>query len=251
MSQEESNHSGERSEPAERTELGVPPSIFENDLYDIVQAYAAAQTAASDDWELLQEWIIRYPQFRDELAAVSWQAWTKGPDRLRADWLSADDSGNAGEEPEEDPELIAAGHAALAFLLPETNSALPAANSELPLVSLLAAAKAKGLSARDFAQALRLDIPLLARLEQRLIRAATIPRSLVERIAQTVDFSVADVANYLRGGPSLAASAHYKAMQAPRAGEQIDFLEILKSSSADARTFWEGPREVLGEEELL
>ena len=211
-----------------------------------MQAYAITQAAAPDDRGLLREWLSCYPQFQEELVAVSQQVWTKGPD-----WLSADDSGGAGEEPEEDPELIAAGRHALAFLLPETTIDLPAANSELPLVSLLAAAKAKGLSARDLAQALRLDIPLLARLEQRLIRAATIPRSLVERIAQTVDFSIADVTNYLRGGPSLAASAHYKAMQAPRAGEQSDFLEVLKSSSADSRTFWEGAREVLGEEELL
>lgn len=237
--------------PEEREESGAPPQhadvfdeknhdmlttpILEPDLYETIQAFADARAASADDRGLLQDWINRYPEFQNELRAVSWQIWAQGPD-----WLNADELGSA----EEDMELTALGRGVMDSLLPHAISAPP-------LTSLLAAAKAKGLSNRDLAEALHLDIPLLARLEQRLIRAASLPRLLVEQMAQTLDRSVAEVAAYLRGGASLAAGAHYKAQQAPSAGSQVGFAEVLTRSSADVRIFWQEAHDVLGEDEGL
>jgi len=209
------------------------PTGLDRDVYDTVQAYADAQAAAPDNHALLQTWISAYPQFQDELRVVSWQIWTQGPD-----WPRADEA----VSPEEDPELVAAGRSVLASLFPQETFALP-------LTSLLAAAKAKGLDPHDLAQALHLDIALLARLEQRLIRVASLPRRLVEQIAQTLDRSPADVTAFLRGKPSFAASAHYKARQAPSISSQTDFAAVLTSSSADARRAWQEDQDILGETE--
>lgn len=215
----------------QNTDLALAAVSADADVYDAVQAYANALADAPHDPALLPAWLRAFPQFGEELRAVSWHTWTRETDRRSA---------GEADEAEEDPVIVGMGRSVLASLF-------PLASSAPPLTSLLQAAQAQGLSAGEFARAVRLDVFLLARLEQRLIRAASLPRALVEQIAHTLDRSAADVALYLRGRPSFAAGAHYKARQAPQVGAPVDFSVALAASSPDTRAAWQGSQDLLGD----
>lgn len=184
------------------------PPMSDADVYEVVQAFAAASEAAPDDRALLRQWTRRFPQFADDLSALAYARFAFG-------W-SLDDAVEDAAAPE-----------------------------KTPLTDLVADAKACGLTPADFARALRLDTVLLARLNQRLLDAAGLPRALAEGIAQTLDRSFDEVAAYLRGGPRLASGAHYRARKAPavtaEAGPRQTFAEALQAAaslSADDKTYW-------------
>lgn len=205
----------------------------EAEVDDVLFAYAQACQAAPDDRTLLREWAARYPAHADALVEVSLAGFAAG--------LSLTDPLEDGPE---DAETVALGRAVLdGYFAPPK-----------PLVSLVDEAKARGLTPREFARALRLDTPTLARLNQRLLDAATLPRSLVRQAAQTLGRSADEVAAYLRLPPRLASGAQYKARQAPvlrESGPRQKFTDVLGGLSQADRDFWRAEIEgegVLGNE---
>lgn len=158
--------------------LGLPD---DPDAYDVVGAFAAAQDARPDDRTLLRRWTQRFPQFAEDLVAFGY------------------------------------AHAALGWSLadPVEAEAEATATAKAPLTDLIAAAEGRGLSGAKFAQAVGLDKPLLASLNQRLLDAASLPLSLAARIAATLNRPLAEVTAYLQQPPRLAAGAHYRSRQAP------------------------------------
>ncbi len=69
---------------------------------------------------------------------------------------------------------------------------------------------------------------IIARLDARAIAAATIPRELFRRLAETLDVSVEAVMGFL-GASAQAGGAFYHADQAPTYG-QDDFLAAIEAS---------------------
>ncbi|MGI8552458.1 MAG: hypothetical protein ACR2PL_16970 [Dehalococcoidia bacterium] len=174
---------------------------------DVLDAY---MTAASDpDWNTLVTWIERYPQFERELTefAVAWS-------RVEA----------LPEPPELSPaqteRFVQRGMVAVQRLLTQAS----------PLISsLLDAGKAQGLSSKQLAERTGLSIVLVGQLNQRLIRYASIPGELIERLARTVHQESAAVRRYLQGGPILAGGALYKANQAPTVAPPQDFVAAVRA----------------------
>lgn len=217
------------------SEKAVPndPSPAEEEADAVLFAYAQASQAAPDDRTLLREWAARYPAHADALVEVSYAGFAVG--------LSLADPLEDGPE---DAETVALGRAVVdSYFAPKE-----------PLVSLVIEAKARGLTPREFAQNLHLDTPALARLNQRLLDAAALPRSLVRQAAQALGRSADEVAAYLRLPPRLASDAQYKSKQAPvvrESGPQQRFEDVLRTLPQADRDYWRAEIEgegVLGDE---
>lgn len=182
------------------------------ELEVVLDAYAT-ETSTSDPQELAK-WMREYPQYACELM-----------DFAAARSLSERLSSAGG--PEEDEEaLVARGLAVLDEIL-----GAPAAQRTQsgPLNDLVAAARERGMTVADLADAIGLSVPLVAKLQRRLLRLASIPHQLVEDLARILRYSSEAVANYLGQSPSLAAGAHYRSDRAPTLNEQQDFLDAVRS----------------------
>jgi hypothetical protein len=152
------------------------------------------------------------------------------PDWMRQAWEAADD----------DPALemllleLSEAHA-------ETEEATLTVVAPAPLAGLFAEAKKIGLNLQQWATELRLDVPTLRQIDLRLIKPATIPRSLVARIAADLSRGVGEIAAYLSQPATLAAGAEYKSRTAPKAAPQQPFEKAIKASihlSTDDKAYW-------------
>ena len=194
------------------------------DAYEVVGAFAAAQDGRPDDHTLLRQWTQRFPQFADDLIAFGYARATLG-------WSLTDPiEGETGE----------------------------AAPAKAPISDLMTEARGRGLGVTEFTRAVGLDRPLLASLNQRLLDATSLPRSLAARIGAALDRSAGEVVTYFRQPPRLSAGAHYKAKQAPslvaESRPRQTFAEAVRSASGlseEDRAYWQAEiekNEVLGNE---
>ena len=212
------------------------------EMDDVLMAYAEARAAAPDDKALLRLWTARYPQCADTLIAVDCARFAVGMTL-----------GDSVEDGLEDAGAAALGRDALAAWRAATAAPKP------PLTSLVSDAALRGLDVTRLTEVLRLDRLLLGRLEQRLLDAATLPRQLVQQIARILERSPDEVASYLRGSPRVAAQAHFRARRAPAlssSAERSSFaqaLEVSQNLSEEDRAYWQGEVEagVLGEPGFL
>ena len=98
-----------------------------------------------------------------------------------------------------------------------------------PLSGLRKEAEARGLTIQSLASATRVSVPLLVKLDRRLIRFASIPRQTIERIGAELGRSFEAVAAYLQGDPQFASQASFRADVAPRMPDQQDFFEAVET----------------------
>jgi hypothetical protein len=207
----------------------ISPNPAEWDVYDVVAGYSDDQAKAPDDRGVLKRWIDRFPQFSHELSAIAYDTFASGE--------SLHDAVDA-DEPSADVESIARS---VAF----THGGSPAKvdHQTAPLLGIISTAQEQGLSPKQLAVRLRIDTPLLAKLDQRLVDAATIPARLCQMIAEAIERSVDEVSAYLAGPPRLASQAHYKAEDKPgvHGSARQSFADALAASpkvSSDDREFW-------------
>jgi hypothetical protein len=101
----------------------------------------------------------------------------------------------------------------------------------VPFSSLNEAARQQGVSPKQLAQKLGVGVTLFAKLNRRLLNAATIPVRLIERLAEELKISVEQTRAYLSQPPTLAAGAMYRSEQAPEVTEPQDFADAVRVSS--------------------
>jgi hypothetical protein len=176
-------------------------------LDDLLDAYMAE--SGKPNHETLSLWSKRYPQYARELATFTadWSMMT---------WLPA-----AAGAPADEASLVRRGMQTVQRLLDERLS--PAA-----IATLIGEGQARGLAVGDLAAKAGLSIPLVLKLDRRLIRYATIPMQVVDDMAQALGRDVAAVANYLQGGPQLARAASYHARQTPAISEPESFADAVQ-----------------------
>ncbi len=78
------------------------------------------------------------------------------------------------------------------------------------------------------AKATGLSLQLLLSLEQRLVKSASIPRAVIERIAGTLKTSVESVSAYFEQSPQFLSGASYKSSSQPEIGEQREFADLVR-----------------------
>jgi len=192
------------------------------DFYDLAAKFAEETSTSDQPHRLLKIWARRFPEHAADLAAIAYA-------RLA--------------EPTEKP-----GTASVF----DQDAVVQSAKRVLDRFSFVSAqitsisgvANALGISAKALADHLRIDVVLLAKLEQRLLEVQSIPASLINCLAEVLNRTASDIVAYLAGPPRLSLSADYKSVRPPSVSDsdRQTFAEALSSSrtiSAENRIYWE------------
>lgn len=181
----------------------------------LLAAFADALKQADGDYNLLRTWRKNYPahaedfmQFvLDQLAFGNQESDEKIPD-----------GETAGK-------TVAAGRRALEKLRPR-----PA------LIHLYG--PQTGWTPQRLAQTLRLPVSIIAKLEGRMLDAATLPKRLVVELAQILGRTTDDVALFLRQTPRLSANAMYRSQVTPKVQPLQTFDAAFVRAAPDERAAW-------------
>jgi transcriptional regulator with XRE-family HTH domain len=138
------------------------------------------------------------------------------------------ESGTEGEKRAEEEAIVRAGMETAARLLAARRASRESEDSA-PIAGLRKGAEARGLTLQALASATGLTVPLLVKLDRRLIRFASVPRQAVERIAAALGRSFEAVAEYLQGPPQFASQASFRADAAPGMTDRQDFFDAVES----------------------
>lgn len=195
---------------------------------EMVLAQYADAAAAGDAG--VERWLTAYPHYALELA------------RFAADMACLSDLGDACLDEPDDGD--APFMAALARFTPPQRRA--------PIASLCLEAQRSGLSPVELARRLGLDVSVLAKLDKKLIRPATLPRRLVALVAEELRRSVEEVTAYFRTPivPAVAVRAlSFRAPSAPVVPREESFADAVRSApemTDDARRGWIAETDLLG-----
>ena len=107
-----------------------------------------------------------------------------------------------------------------------------AAASERPIESLVAEAKARGMMPGELAARLGASVPLLGKLNRRLLHPASIPGELVADLATTLGRREEAIALYLARPSTLSAGGFHRAKDKPAIADREDFFEAVRSDPA-------------------
>jgi hypothetical protein len=161
----------------------------------------------------LQRWIAEYPNFADDLVTWATDLPLLQPVVYRAEDLA------------EETSLAKVGRSVVAEM--RAQYGMVAA----PLVSLSEAAGRGNLRLKEVAERIGIGLPIVSKLEQRLLQFSTLPEALIRRLAETLELGTETVRDYLRQPPTLAAGAAYQytGKSAPQVAAQQDFAEAIRS----------------------
>jgi hypothetical protein len=199
----------------------------------VIEAYllrreAATRQAGDDAVEVaraaravLTDFIRRYPHAADALAdsaAIS-SIIENSPDM---------EGQSESERLTEEEGIVRRGMEAAARLLAARQTSTSLAEAT-PLSGLRKEAEAHGMTIQALASATRLSVPLLIKLDRRLIRFGSIPHQAIERIGAELGRSFEAVAAYLQGDPQFASQASFRADAAPQMPGRQDFYEAVET----------------------
>lgn len=196
---------------------------YDEELLRITAEYAAAARAGQAP--RISDYVRRYPQYARELIAYALTF-----SAVAADQPATDEHPAAALSP--------AAQRALAYVR-EQRTAYDATAAE-PIESLLKRGLAAGYPPPRLFGELGVSADLGAKLEARVIAAASIPRTLVERLARVLQTSAEAVQTYLASTRPQAQGAQlYLAERAPEYSQQ-SFLEAVEQSalSDDEKRAW-------------
>lgn len=168
--------------------------MSETNLDEILEEYAAA-TPAGNDLKVLREISDKYPQHADALTDFA---------AARAVVKHApEEELSKGEE----ERFAAAGLKNMRMVLGVLNESRATPNA---LQSLVDAAKTKGLNRKGFAATLGLSTSLVMYLEKRRLDFASIPKTIVAKIARVLETGEELVSSYLSQPSDLATNMSFK-----------------------------------------
>lgn len=191
-------------------------------LQEVLEEYAAATLEGNDLGEL-RRISEKYPQYAEELADFA-------AARAVAKHAPEEDL-----EPAEEMRFQALGLANLQRVLSETQAPETAVGIIQSLTDL---AKSKGLNRTKLAQALGLSVSLVQYLEKRRLDYATIPQSLITKIADVLETAQNQVAAYLNQPPDYAAQSSFKTNTRAEQSQAKNFRDAVSEDqqlSADEK----------------
>lgn len=180
---------------------------FDYELDKVFEEYEIA-TEKGENINLLQDFINKYPQYEREIVNFSTM-------RFLVE--------NSPTEP-----LTEAESEKLTALAKQTLSEFRSnENSQTQSIeSLITAAKSLGMKKIEFAKRIGLNPSQLFNLEIRKYIFASIPNSLIETVAETLQTTKETIENFLNLTPSVAAN--YKSQDRPDEIKQISFAQAIK-----------------------
>jgi len=213
-------------------------------LGDVLDAYVTA--VPHPDRTYLQEWIGKYPEFEDELT------------RFTMDWIAMEWAPRPSDVPPEQT-LVLRGASVVQGLLQRLDQEGARDRTVAPITNLVDEAKRQGLTALTLADGADLSLAIIRKFDRRLFKASSVPVLAMQRLAHALGRGLADIEDYLRRQPVMAAGARYKSAQTPALRELEDFFQAVRDDptlSEERRRFWLSlapphTRQDLGLDELL
>jgi hypothetical protein len=207
---------------------GAPPALDQ-----VIEAYLLrrdeAMTGAGDDAgeaarvarNVLTEFMRRYPHAADSLAdfAATASIIENSPDT---------ESQTESESRAQEESIVRRGMETAAHLLAAHRTSI-ISEETAPLTGLRKAGEARALTIQALASATHLSVPMLVKLDRRLIRFASIPRQAIERIGAELGRSFEAIAVYLQGDSQFASQASFRADAAPQMHDQQDFFDAIET----------------------
>jgi hypothetical protein len=192
------------------------PENPDMDLEDVLNEFSAELEELGPSYALLTSWTARYPAYAHELSELA------AAETLLRHSPAAPDQAS-------DERLLQAGLDAARGVLERVRHERPAAVPARALLpGLMIRAREIGLSIRELADRSRLSVTLVGLLDHRLIGFASIPQEVVDALAGALQIQAASVGQYLQQSPSFAASASYRAEDAPTLPTTQDFFEAVR-----------------------
>ena len=190
------------------------------ELEDVLDAYVASDT---DPGGTLKEWIRRYPEYEKEITefAASWILMDFLPPTLDAERV-------------DEETLVLRGMSVIQSLLHEQLTESPS-KSVMPFDSLIVEGRARGLPPSKLAAEVRLGDTLLRKLDRRLIHFASIPREVIEGLAQGIQKERVSVSTYLQQSPLFAVATEHRSEQAPTLIDSEDFFDAVRADPTIAQ----------------
>lgn len=178
-------------------------------LDEVLEGYAI-ETPTGNDRQILQRWIKMYPQFAAELTDFA---------AARAIVKYAPEEEFSAEE---ESRYSRIGLSNLRSFLNKKKAAQTA------LASLTDAAKEKGLNKQKFAAAAGISLSLLMYLEKKRLEFASIPKGLMNKLANVLETGEERIAAYLNQPPDLQTQASFKAALRPEEIKLKSFAEAVR-----------------------
>jgi len=170
-------------------------------------------------YDVLVRWSARYPEHREGLADffATWGVQAALPETVILD-------------------VDRIAHRAVSDALAALDARTPSVG---PAPRISAALHEAGLTEHELAARCDLDETIVAKLDRRLIRVATIPRVLLEKIGIALSRGADAVRAMLDGPPLGLAGAHYKSKRRPKPFAQ-DFADAVRASALpdDVKKRW-------------
>ncbi len=177
-----------------------------NELQDIFESYLI-NTPEGNDFDILQKYIEKYPHYEKEMLEF-----VKERSLLKFDLeteIPMEEQTNFAEKSRRNFEKFWANKQT------QTQS----------IESLTAKAKQLKMKKQEFAKRIGLNPAQLFNLEIRSYIFSTIPNSLIETVAETLQTTKETIADFLRQSPSLAAN--FKSQTRPDEVKQISFVQAI------------------------
>lgn len=187
---------------------------------------------------VLTELMRRYPHAADALADFA------ATDSIIENSLDTESQTESESKAEEEAIVRRGMETAVRLLAARRAPRAPAEEETEILAGLRREAEARGLSIQALASATRLSVPLLVKLDRRLISFASIPRQAIERIGRELGRSFDAVAAYLQGGSQFASQASFRADAAPQMPDQQDFFDAVETDLMISETQKDEWREI-------
>ncbi len=202
-------------------------------LDQVIEAYllrrGEATAGAGDDAgevaraarDVLTEFMRRYPHAADALAdfAATASIIENSPDT---------ENQTESESLAQEESIVRRGMEVATRLLAAHRTKIISDETAL-LTGLRKEGEARGLTIQALASATHLTVPLLVKLDRRLIRFASIPRQVIERIGAELGRSFGTIATYLQGDSQFASQASFRADAAPQMPDQQDFFDAIET----------------------
>jgi len=183
----------------------MPDEIKEEVLYDF-------SVEPEIDAALLEEYIRKYPQYRDELIDLS----------LELSLMPEGEEMSANEGVSESVESL--WFSFQSMLEPSDPISLPAGE----LNNLLESLDKHGF--RELAKKLNVSRVFLMRVRDKTIIASTLPMQFVEKVANAIGVGVESMKDILAGPSTISPGMRFKADGKPEAGKQMTFDEAIENS---------------------
>lgn len=168
--------------------------------------------------EALTEWIRRYPQYEQDLVD------------LTVDWFELSLPLTNGTSIEGEAVVVQNGVDFVRdFLHKEQMRLQENPKAHKSFLGFIREGMALNISLDKLAERVGLTPALLAKIDRRIVRYASLPLDLIQALAESVNWDLLSGVQYLQVQPTIPSGQRFKSSEVPQIAEQTDFFDEIRA----------------------